>query len=151
MAEDARKLSGILRRLVPFLRETGIEVEPPAETDKTRTWHIRAVGTDIPPDRPEPPDGNPLKTQPLGGVGGLGGSLHAIGGDDPCSTASLTDPPLPISCKIPPKPPEPPDATETINITNGIDFGRSPGGSPTGMVARSAGYALRPLRRARHR
>ena len=67
-----RKLSGILRRLIPPLRETGIEVEPPGETDKTRTWHIRRVRPDTPPHRPEPPPGNPLKSNPLGDNGRLG-------------------------------------------------------------------------------
>jgi hypothetical protein len=100
------------------------EAEVLADFEKERPAILAAL-----PDRPEPPDGNPLKTQPLGGMGGLGGSLHTIGGEDPCSTESLTDAPLPTSCKIPP---EPPDTAETINGRNGLDFGRLPGGSSAG-------------------
>jgi hypothetical protein len=123
-----RKLSGILRRLVPPLHETGIDVEPPGEADKTRTWHIQAVGADIPPDGPEPPDGNPLKTQPLGDVGGLGDTLHTPGGGDPSPNEAAP----PANGKRPPEPPEPPDTAETVNGGNGLDFGRSPGGNPAG-------------------
>ena len=123
-----RKLSGILRRLVPALGEIRIEVEPPGETDKTRTWRIQAVGADMPPDRPEPPGRNSLKAQPLGDVGDLGGSLHTLGRDE----SGPIDTPLPASCEIPPKTPEPPGNAETINITNGLDFGLLPGDSPAG-------------------
>ena len=44
-----RALSGALRRAAPILRGRGIDITPPAPSDKTRTWHIS------PPKQPEPP------------------------------------------------------------------------------------------------
>jgi hypothetical protein len=38
-----RAASGRLRRLAPTLRTVGVEVTPPAKTDKTRHYHLRAV------------------------------------------------------------------------------------------------------------
>jgi hypothetical protein len=123
-----RKLSGILRRLIPPLRETGIEVEPPGETDKTRTWHVRAVMPNTPVQRPEPPTSKLFKSNPLGDVGDWGGSSHMLGEDDPSSI----DVPLPADCKTPPKTPEPPGTPETINGGNGLGFGLSAGGGSAG-------------------
>ena len=45
--KSPRGLGSALRRLVPFLRDCGIEVEVPDKSDKTRTWAIRAVAGPI--------------------------------------------------------------------------------------------------------
>ena len=66
---------------MPFLREHGIEVEPPAKNDKTRTWHIRAV-PDRPPQQPDDkPQQSQEKSEGLGGLGGLGCSFPYPTGD----------------------------------------------------------------------
>lgn len=40
---SARALGGRLRRLAPALRLVGVEVVPPAKTDKSRRWVVRAT------------------------------------------------------------------------------------------------------------
>jgi hypothetical protein len=54
--KSPNKLGAILRKLVVFLREAGIEAEPPAKSDKTRTWYIRTVLRPTSPENPKNPD-----------------------------------------------------------------------------------------------
>jgi hypothetical protein len=73
-----RGLGSALRKLMPFLREHGIEIEPPPKGDKTRKWQIRAV-TARPSQQPDQqPEDNPLKSHDLGGMGGSGCSFHTL-------------------------------------------------------------------------
>jgi hypothetical protein len=58
--KSPRGLSAALKRAAPLLRERGVVVQPPAATDKTRTWSIgqsepepESKG-DKPPEPPEP-------------------------------------------------------------------------------------------------
>jgi hypothetical protein len=58
--KSARGLSAALKRAAPLLRERGVVVQPPAPTDKTRTWSIERSEPepeskgDQPPEPPEP-------------------------------------------------------------------------------------------------
>lgn len=72
-----RGLGSALRRLVPFLRDCGVEVEVPGKNDKTRTIAVPIAPT---AHRQQQPDNKPLKTEgetaDPGGLGGSGGSFH---------------------------------------------------------------------------
>lgn len=102
-----RAMGGRLRRLAPALRQVGVEVIPPAEDDKTRTYALRtartaqppgigpgvaenadaawAVGDPRPPDRPaDRPDETALgagENAAFGRSGGMGGRMHQPSGD----------------------------------------------------------------------
>src|SRR5262245_51584098 len=58
--KSARGLSAALKRAAPLLRERGVVVQPPAATDKTRTWSIERSEPEPeskgnkPPEPPEP-------------------------------------------------------------------------------------------------
>lgn len=101
-----RSLAGVLRRVAPALRRLGIQIQPPAPTDKLRRYRITRHEdrvAETPPEPPEPPKGpstggfpsggpldNPtptaqrppeLKPAPvahLGDVGGLGGPTATL-------------------------------------------------------------------------
>jgi hypothetical protein len=85
--QTPRGLGAALRRLMPFLRDYGIEVEPPDKNDKTRTWQIQAVAQADSPTAQQQPDDNSLKSRGLGGMGGLGGCSPYSTGSNPTSAA----------------------------------------------------------------
>jgi len=51
--KSPRGLSAALKRAAPLLRERGVVVQPPAATDKTRTW---SIGQSEPEPENEPPE-----------------------------------------------------------------------------------------------
>jgi hypothetical protein len=119
-----RGLGAALRRLMPFLRDVGIEVVPPGKTDKTRTWLIRAVAKADSPTAQQQPGDNPLKSQGLGGMGGLGCC-------SPYSEGAKGDGGQPhIMSKQQPNQPEQPGAANNPNNANGLDSGCLSGGYP---------------------
>ena len=126
--KSARGLGSALRRLMPFLRENGIMVEPPPEKDKTRTWVIQAVA----PRPPEQPDQQPsqqrddkrlkaqAESQTSGGLGVLGCSFPNSTGNGLGRKANEADS-QPVT--VGKQPPEQPDAAFSRNGFNGLNSG----------------------------
>jgi hypothetical protein len=131
-----RGLGSALRRLVPFLRDCGVEVEVPGRNDKTRTWSIRAVAGPIAPTAHQQPDqqpeDKPLKTEAEiegpGGLGGSGGSLHHDRGRG--RTGGNGD--TPGTPLIGNQQPEQPEAAVSRNVPSDLSQGDLSGCSPTG-------------------
>ena len=121
--KTARGLSSALRRLVPFLHEHRIAIEPPLKNDKTRKWTIRAVDPQ-PPQQPEqPPRDNPPEINGFGGSGGLGGHFPNNGdgyGDEDAESGQTL-----FVGKQQPEQPEPPEDCISTQECNGLAAGRS--------------------------
>ena len=118
--KSPNKLGAILRKLVVFLREAGIEVEPPAKSDKTRTWYIRTVLRPTSPDTS--PAYNPLK---INGLGEVGDVLQGMTVDTP-SLQPEGGAPCNI-CKTSPTSPENPKSPDLANNGNGLPSGEVQG------------------------
>jgi hypothetical protein len=152
-----RGLGSALRRLVPFLRDCGVEVEVPGKNDKTRTWAIRAVAVPITPTAHQQPDqqleDKPLKTEAeIGGPGGLGdsgGSLHSNTHGGPTSGNGADTPDTLLIGKQQPEQPEQPEAAVSSTVPSDLS-GRSPADGPQPPEQPGAGCGDIPplLRRA---
>ena len=135
-----RGLGAALRRLVPPLRDYGIEVEPPSKNDKARIWAIRyrvdkpaedrAVAPSDSPTAQQQPDDKTLKYHALGCSGGLGGCSHTLQvpphADDDNNNGGH---PFFIRREQPEQPGQPDDANSSKD-SNGLGSGDQSGGWP---------------------
>lgn len=81
---NARALSGRLRRLRPALLAVGIQYDPPAKADKTRTHHMEKAGS----RPPEPPNGDDSRATNGLRAGGTGDAVAIPPNDRPAEKES---------------------------------------------------------------
>jgi hypothetical protein len=148
--KSPHKLGAKLRRLIVFLREVGIDVEPPGKADKSRTWSIRAVENPPPDTSPKTsPDCKPLKPNGLGDVGEVGDVLRGMTVNDPDFNQRYPEPFLP--CKTSPTSPEKPENGKIANNGNVLQSGEVSGEvlgevptSPDALVCEHCGSPATP-------
>jgi hypothetical protein len=123
--KTARGLSAAVRRLMPFMRERGILIEPPRKNDKTRTWSIRAVDPQPPQQPHQQPDDKSSELNGIGCSGGLGDRFPDNGGDPTFNGTgnAFADTSPPIMAGEQPERPRPPEPNNLAYGFKGLNLG----------------------------